>query len=560
MDTVQLDQAIETLQNNKDRWVKLPIQRKVQLVDELLHNTNKVSASMVNRALQAKEIDATSPRAAEEWLGGPLITARNLRLLRKSLEEIAHDGVPYLPDSRIRSRADGQVVADVFPNDIFDRLLYTGFRAEIWMQPQVKRDALRKTMGVFYQGETKEGKVALVLGAGNVASIGPLDVIYKLFVEGQVCILKLNPVNDYLGSFIERWFAPLIDQGFLQMAYGGGDVGAYLCQHDSIDEIHITGSEYTHDIIVYGPGEEGKTRKKNNEPILQKRITSELGNVSPVIVVPGQWSDAELQFQAENVATQMTNNAGFNCNAAKVLITHKAWAQRETFLDKLRATLRSLPPRSAYYPGAHDRHQTFTEAHPEAELLGPKDNRIVPWTLIPNVDANNKDDIVFNQESFCSVTAETPIEAADAADFLRKATAFCNDTLHGTLNACILIHPNTEKRMHAALDEAISNLRYGSIGINHWPALSYGLGATTWGAYPGHTLDDIQSGIGVVHNTFMFEYPEKSVIYGPFVVKPRPPWFVTHRMSHKLAPKLVAFETSPRWAALPGIVFHAVRG
>jgi hypothetical protein len=30
-----------------------------------------------------------------------------------------------------------------------------------------------------------------------------------------------------------------------------------------------------------------------------RRVTSELGNVSPTIVVPGPWSAADVQFQAE---------------------------------------------------------------------------------------------------------------------------------------------------------------------------------------------------------------------------------------------------------------------
>ena len=189
-------------------------------------------------------------------------------------------------------------------------------------------------MGELYRGAISElePRVALVLGAGNVASIGPLDVVHKLFVEGQVCLLKMNPVNAYLGPFIERAFKRLVDDGFLRLAYGGADVGEYLCQHESVDEIHITGSDRTHDAIVFGVGEEGARRKAENDPRNTKRITSELGNVSPVIIMPGSWTEADLRFHAENVATQMTNNAGFNCNAAKVLIMHEGWSQKTQFL------------------------------------------------------------------------------------------------------------------------------------------------------------------------------------------------------------------------------------
>lgn len=49
-----------------------------------------------------------------------------------------------------------------------------------------------------------EGSVALVLGAGNQASVPPLDILHKLVVEGAVVICKMNPVNEYVGPFL-RW-------------------------------------------------------------------------------------------------------------------------------------------------------------------------------------------------------------------------------------------------------------------------------------------------------------------------------------------------------------------
>ncbi len=487
--------------------------------------------------------------------------ARNLRLLLETLEQIERHKSPQIPENKIRTRDNGQVVVEVLPSRLMDSLLYSGFKAEVWMQPEVTKANLKENMAEIYREPPKEGKVALVLGAGNVSSIGPLDVVYKLFVEGQVCLLKLNPVNEYTGPFVEEAFRCLVDEGFLQLVYGGGDVGSYLCNHDTVDEIHITGSEKTHDIIVFGPGEEGQKRKANNEPKLTKRITSELGNVSPIIVVPGPWKTGDLEFHAENIATQMTNNAGFNCNAAKMLITHEGWDQRESLLDALRHTLRSLPPRVAYYPGAHDRYQNFLSEHDSAEVLGKKTGHdAVPWTLVPGLDSQKSEDLFFNEESFCGITGETSLQAEDAAGFLRKAVDFCNNTLHGTLNACILIHPETEKQLGGALEQAIADLKYGSIGVNHWPALSYALGVTTWGAFPGHTLDDIQSGIGVVHNTLMFDKPEKSVVSGPFKVWPRPPWFVTHKLAHKVAPWLFKVEQTGSFLYLPPLVWNAARG
>ena len=65
--------------------------------------------------------------------------------------------------------------------------------------------------------------------------------------------------------------------------------------------------------------------------------------------------------------------------------------------------------------------------------------------------------------------------------------------------------------------------------------MSYGLGSTPWGAFPGQPLNDVQSGRGFVHNTWLFERPQKSVIDGPFRVVPKPAWFVTHSAADRSA-------------------------
>ncbi len=428
------------------------------------------------------------------------------------------------------------------------------------MEPGVDRGNLADNVGMVYRQGDPEPGVALVLGAGNVASIPTLDVVYKLFAEGRVAILKFNPVNDYLGPFIEEAFAELIEAGFLRLAYGGAEVGSYLCFHDGVDEIHITGSERTHDAIVFGSGAEGAERKRRNRPLLDKPITSELGNVSPVIVVPGDWSDADLDFQAENLATQMTQNGGFNCNAAKVIVTHRDWPQRRELLRRLTRVLRRLPERPAYYPGAEERLERFVAAYPQTELLGARRPGVVPPALAIDVDADDPAGLAFREESFCAFTVETALAGDDAAAFLRAAVDFCNRRLRGSLNAGLVVHPRTERLLGAAVAEAIEELRYGSVAVNHWPAMAYALGSTPWGAFPGQPLNDVQSGRGVVHNTWLFERPQKSVVRGPFRVFPKPAWFVTHRAAHRVGRELAQLEADRSLSRLPAIVWHAVTG
>ena len=42
--------------------------------------------------------------------------------------------------------------------------------------------------------------------------------------------------------------------------------------------------------------------------------------------------------------------------------------------------------------------------------------------------------------------------------------------------------------------------------------------------FSGNTPADVGSGIGFVHNTMMFDHPEKSVVTGPWIYQPRPFW------------------------------------
>lgn len=555
-----LQERVERLDSHKDEWASLPLTEKIGMARRLLERMAAVAEPQVQAAARAKSIPLDSPVVGEEWLGGPAVSIRTLRLLIETLEDIQSTGLPRIAPSSVHTRADGQTVVDVFPTSTWDRLLFFGFSAQIWMQEGVTPENLHENMAQFYRRPDPEGKVSLVLGAGNVASIGPLDVVYKLFVEGQVSILKMNPVNDYLGPFIEEAFSEFIDRGFMDMAYGGADVGAFLCQHELVDEIHITGSHYTHNAIVYGPGEEGEKRRKADKPIIDKRITSELGNVSPVIIVPGQWSDGDMRFHAENLASQIANNAGFNCNAARVIITHRGWRQREQFLNHLRDVLAEIAPRKAYYPGAEVRFDKFLAQGDSAESFGPHGEGYLPWTVLFDVDPDDEDHIGFSTEAFCGVKVETALEARDTDEFLQKASAFCNDRVWGTLSASLIIDPTTARKHAEALDGAVADLRYGSVVVNHWPALSYGLGSTSWGAFPGHTFQDIQSGIGVVHNTFLFDKPEKSVIYGPFRVFPKPPWFVTNKNTDQIGMRLVDFEQSPRFLAFLRLVKESMGG
>jgi len=554
-----LDRAVAELRDHARELARLPPAQKAALLRQVIPRLIDVAPAWVAEGSKAKGIDPST--SAEEWLAGPLPVVRNARLLADSLEEIARHGRPTL-GTRARTREDGRLEVEVFPGGRIDKLLWAGFRGTVLMQDGVNREAAVRKQAAFYQEKDPEGGVSLILGAGNVASIPPMDVFAKMFIEGFVCLLKMNPVNEWAGPFIERALEPLVARGFLRVVYGGAEVGKYLVYHAGIDDVHITGSDKTHDLIVWGPpGPERERRMAENDPLLEKPITSELGNVSPVAIVPYTYTDEELEFQARNLVTMVANNASFNCNAAKLLITARGWQQRERFLELVSERLAAIPTRKAYYPGAFDRYKMLTEGHPDVVKLGQPAEGHLPWTLIRNVDAGAESDPVFHNEPFCSILSETQVgEGGDPVEFLSTATAFMNDTVWGTLNACLIIHPDLERdeTVGRALDRAVVDLRYGTVAINHWPALCYGLAVLPWGGHPSATLKNIQSGIGWVHNTFMLDGIDKSIVRGNLRVRPTPVWFYDNRKAVGMGRKLVEFEAAPSWLKVPGLMLKAL--
>ena len=356
MNQSEIDQSIATLVQHKDEWAALPKPEKIAHLQEMRRKTDDVAERWVDAAVRAKRIPTDSPIAGEEWMSGPWALQRGLSQLSRTLAALAKGESP-IPPGAVHTRPDGQVVVDVFPVSLFDKLLLSRFSAQVWMQPGVTAESLGENMASFYRETSPHGTVALVLGAGNIASIAPLDVLYKMFGEGRVCLLKLNPVNEYLGPFFEEIFSSLTEAGFVRFAYGGADVGAFLVAHEGIDEVHVTGDYRTHNAIVYGTGEEGEERRQRDEPIVSKPVTAELGNVSPTIVVPGPWSAEDIEYQAEHIVTQKTHNGGFNCVATQVLVMPEQWEKSNDLISAIRGLMKRRRPREPYYPGAAQRQR-----------------------------------------------------------------------------------------------------------------------------------------------------------------------------------------------------------
>lgn len=557
----QLDEMVARLKQAAPGFVRLSLRERIALARSMQAGYLRIARRSVEAACAAKGISANNPVAGEEWASGPWAVVRQLRLVIESLEAIERTGTT--PVGKLGHTADGRLTVGIFPGNRIDGILFAGITAEVHLLPGVNEASLEANRASFYKGRTHEGRTVLVLGAGNITSIPAMDVITKLFNEGSVCLLKINPVNAYIGPFIEEAFADAIARGFLAVSYGGVEEGAYLVGHPGIDEIHLTGSAGTYDNIVWGPpGPEREARKARNQPLLTKPVTAELGNVSPVLVVPGPYSDKELAFRAEHIAAATVYNASFLCNSAKMLVTPKAWDRRPSLLAAVERVLGTIPTRKAYYPGAKQRWQQLTGRRDRIRNVGAPVEGELPWTLLAGLDAADPGEAAFTTEPFCSILSETEVGSDDPVEFLDRAVDFANNRLWGTLSADIVVHPKSLKdpRVAQALERAIGRLKYGAVTVNSWSGFVFSFASPPWGGHPGSTPADIQSGVGWVHNTSMLEGVEKSVLRHPLTIMPKPAIFPSHRTAHTLLERLTALEERASWSKVPGVIAAAMRG
>jgi acyl-CoA reductase-like NAD-dependent aldehyde dehydrogenase len=364
-------------------------------------------------------------------------------------------------------------------------------------------------------------------------------------------------VNEYLGPLIDRALQELVKGGFLRVTYGGATEGAYLCNHAWVDEIHMTGSDKSYEAITFGVGAEGERRKQERRPIMTKPFTAELGNVGPAIVVPGDWSAADVRYQAEQLVSHLCDSNSYSCSRARVLIQNSNWRLRGALLDEIRKILRRLPTHPDYYPGASSLFQRFIEAHPGAELFGSREGGYLPWGIIPDIPSTEPNEMAFTTESFCPILAETSIDASSTAEYIDRAVEFANERLWGTLAASIVVHPRSlrDPETAKAVERAISGLRYGIVSINCLPGMNWLLTSTPWGSYPGNPSWNIQSGVGFVNNASMFSRPQKTVVRSVFRTTPWPIWFPSRVQTLAPVVKLVtAYERHPSWRGLLSIV------
>ena len=560
----RIDLDIAALHEGARGWTHVTLGQRARLLERVRAEVARVGEEWADTASTLKGVEKGHPLRGEEWLSGPYAVLVALDAYAATLHALARGESPLAKVKATRAPGD-RVALHTFPANPVDALLLSGYTGEIWLRPGVSEAEARADAGLAQLAPTVSGGVGLVLGAGNITSIPVLDVLYELLAHNRVALLKLNPTMDPLLAVFERALAPLIEPGFLRIVTGAGDVGAYLTGHDGIDHVHITGAEATFDAIVWGPAGSARTRRKREgRPLLRKPITAELGGVSPIIVVPGRWSEADLRFQAEHIVTMRLTNSGHNCIAGQVVIVSSDWAQRDAFLQALRDAYARAPRRPVWYPGSPAKLESAQAAYPGAEWLCDRTRALV--TIGPDDDATALE----TTEYFAPVLGVVELPGL-GQEFLDTAVGHANEKLSGTLGANILIDPATQRALGDGFERAVADLRYGSIAINAWTAFTFLTPTVAWGAFPGNPLDAIGSGTGIVHNAMLVDAVERSITRGPFrpfpraiaggerTVLPKPPWFVTSRTGARVSEGFARFQMDRNWLKLLGTLAAAFR-
>ena len=526
---LDIDRFITTLRTNSKEFNSISNVQLASMLEETISNIKEVAFFWATICSDNKGTTKT-PAEGEEWLGGPFASVLATQYYIKSLTNDDD-----LSEKRFNNKENSY---KVFPNNLIERLTFPFIDAKVYFNKSMSFDDIN-----IYRGFSKryhiDPSITLVLGAGNFSSIPYLDVLYHLITRKSVILLKLNPVNEYLKPVFEKVFQNFIERGYIIVTTGNIDESRYMATHPGINHIHLTGSDKTYEDIVYGREltlKEKKTKtlsKLNNKP-----ITSELGNVTPIIIHPGKWSTSDIKYQARKIVTAKLNNNGFNCIAAQVVVLPDGWGQTDTLIKFVKHYMNKVKDRKAYYPESIERLEKLEKdkGYERVNALS-----CVTPHLTREIKSYSKYEI---DEVWSSTIYFKKIEYSTNEEFANKAIDYCNDELWGNLGVSVIIKDHERKFNKHITNLYIDKLKYGTIAINEWAAIGYIIPQLPWGGFPGNKDNDVQSGQSVVHNSMLFESPLKGVVNTKFRISRLidPPWFVSNKKARRLFRNLTYYQ------------------
>ena len=542
---LDIDRFITTLRTKSKEFNSINNVQLASMLDETISNIKEVSYFWATICSDNKGTTKT-PAEGEEWLGGPFASVLATQYYIKSLTNDDD-----LDDENFNKSENSY---KVFPNNFIERITFPFISAKVFFNKSMSFDDINKFRG-FSKRYDIEPSITLVLGAGNFSSIPYLDVLYHLITRRSVILLKLNPVNEYLKPVFEKVFKNFIERGYIIVTNGNINESKYMATHPGINHIHLTGSDKTYEDIVYGRELTGNERSiKTVTKLNSKPITSELGNVTPIIIHPGKWSTSDIKYQARKIVTGKLNNNGFNCIAAQVVVLPDGWGHTDTLIKYVKYYMNKVKDRKAYYPDSIER---LTKLEKDKSYERVNSLSCSTPHLTREIKAYNKYEL---DEVWSSTIYFRKIGYSSAEDYVKKATDYCNNELWGNLGVSVIIKDHNNKFNKHITNSYIENLRYGTIAINEWAAIGYIIPQLPWGGFPGNKDNDIQSGQSFVHNSMLFESPLKGIVETKFRISRLidPPWFITNKKSRRLFMNLTYFQINNTKINLIKLIFSAL--
>ena len=527
---------LEALTHKKREWTQVPLADKIAMLQEIGERVTDWGAAY-DAALQhmlIRKVDAVDEGSGMVAMYGALVG----HLMKKSVDSLIKGLDQSYKVPSVDLKKEFQVESKYLAHET-DRDGLTSSRTILFTETNSQR--------MNQKGHNQQSEVTVILGAGNHAIISILDVLYWTFVQGNVCVLKHNPIQASMISHVDHFLRPLIRAGFLISINASLELTSALIHHPLTDHVHLTGGIKTHDNIVFGT-EDQETRKKEGRPVLRAKITSELGSITPYIVLPSakerdtEWTDAAVAKQAADCAYGLLDNVSCNCIAAKVLVLPADWPDLSNrFLAALRKVLAAAPVEPAWYPGTRDRYQrwldacringaavdVFADARPKRVGGAPGAERF-PVCLadlgalrqedLGDLSAAFRDLSWTKEEPFAPVLSVVRVPGAALGDYADAAFRLADAHLWGNLS-CSILAPDSA--VPAVMQRIVGGRpSYGSYAINCPANLAFNP-TGYWGGPAGRNrLADAQSGLGNVFNLFMFDTPRFAVVHRRSLARP----------------------------------------
>jgi len=506
-----VDNAYATLQSKKAEFASLPPKQKAELLTACLDRfDHSVLEQFAADACEYRGIVRDTPVGKVNYDLEQIIlvsmVSKYMKALREQMTCLDKTGSFKPPPST--AKMGNRTTCRVFPLNAGDSRQKPNLTCDVWLQP-----GKPASQGAEYRKFVKEGgNVCLVLGASNMAFLGWIDMLYMAFVDSKVCLIKWPPTHDYISKVFEHVMQPMIERGYTAHGCCDMDVAIHMSSHKTLDSIHMTGGQTTYDAI----------RKS-----FHKEFTCELGAVSPYIVCPGdEWTDEQVEAHADHLAWGIHMNQSAICFSPKLLIVSKNWAKKDLFIESTKKFLANSLAYPCWFPGMEARQKAFLKQYPNAEVRSAKsvpaffnyDEEKRPkldWIFINDVP-NKTGEYALVTEPFAPMLSILEIDDSSVPDFLNQAADLCANKLPGNLAATVIVHSATQEKNSDAVEKILADLEYGTVSLNSNIVNSY-VASGTWGGFPGNTPENPQSGIGFVHNSFMFDFPEKTVARCPFI-------------------------------------------